>query len=540
MIGAAAEAAGIGRIRIIPFPITEPDLWDDYVPPRRGPLPAPLLLLGELQARPPPGARATAPRCSRRPRARWSRASRCARPSGTGATGAAWCRPRSPASSTTSPPGMRSLLVLLLDGLGDRAHPDHGGRTANEAAAHPQPRRPRRARLDRPAAPRSAPAGRRRARSPTGRSSATRRPSSPAARSSRRAATATPRPPARCSPTRPCAPPSGATAPSGSPAAPVPATARTPGPCWRASRGARSAGSTLELRPLVPERGEGVLVVDGRRPRRRHRLGPLLPRPPSRCSAPGRLVPEAAATARAAELWSRATLRALARHPVNAARRRRGRPPLDAVTLKWWGRPREAPTFRARHGLDGVLIAASPFLAGPGGDAWACGSSTAPRATTRPPPCATGSRWRGRPSTRAPPSSSATSRPPTRPATPRTRPSSGARSRPSTRALEGLGDRFADAIVCVTGDHATPTSPEVIHSGDPVPFLLAGPGRARRPRRALRGARLRRGPARAPHRRGRDARAAERRRPAALPGLAPHPGARRPPGFPADVEPLRP
>ena len=30
--------------------------------------------------------------------------------------------------------------------------------------------------------------------------------------------------------------------------------------------------------------------------------------------------------------------------------------------------------------------------------------------------------------------------------------------------------------MCVTGDHATPTSPAVIHSGDPVPFLLAGPG----------------------------------------------------------------
>jgi 2,3-bisphosphoglycerate-independent phosphoglycerate mutase len=35
---------------------------------------------------------------------------------------------------------------------------------------------------------------------------------------------------------------------------------------------------------------------------------------------------------------------------------------------------------------------------------------------------------------------------------------------------------FSEAIVCVTGDHATPASPEVIHSGDPVPFLLAGPG----------------------------------------------------------------
>jgi 2,3-bisphosphoglycerate-independent phosphoglycerate mutase len=32
------------------------------------------------------------------------------------------------------------------------------------------------------------------------------------------------------------------------------------------------------------------------------------------------------------------------------------------------------------------------------------------------------------------------------------------------------------AIVCVTGDHATPASPDVIHSGDPVPLLIAGPG----------------------------------------------------------------
>ena len=40
-----------------------------------------------------------------------------------------------------------------------------------------------------------------------------------------------------------------------------------------------------------------------------------------------------------------------------------------------------------------------------------------------------------------------------------------------------LGDLPIDrAIVCVTGDHATPAFPEVIHSGDPVPLLVAGPG----------------------------------------------------------------
>jgi len=32
------------------------------------------------------------------------------------------------------------------------------------------------------------------------------------------------------------------------------------------------------------------------------------------------------------------------------------------------------------------------------------------------------------------------------------------------------------AIVCITGDHATPAFPDVIHSGDPVPFVVAGPG----------------------------------------------------------------
>ena len=47
--------------------------------------------------------------------------------------------------------------------------------------------------------------------------------------------------------------------------------------------------------------------------------------------------------------------------------------------------------------------------------------------------------------------------------------------------IEILDSAFDDlptdhAIVCVTGDHATPASPDVIHSGDPVPFVIAGPG----------------------------------------------------------------
>ena len=33
MVSAAAEAAGAGLVTVIPFPVTEPELWDDYVPP---------------------------------------------------------------------------------------------------------------------------------------------------------------------------------------------------------------------------------------------------------------------------------------------------------------------------------------------------------------------------------------------------------------------------------------------------------------------------------------------------------------------------
>jgi 2,3-bisphosphoglycerate-independent phosphoglycerate mutase len=47
--------------------------------------------------------------------------------------------------------------------------------------------------------------------------------------------------------------------------------------------------------------------------------------------------------------------------------------------------------------------------------------------------------------------------------------------------IETLDSAFGDlptdrAVVCITGDHATPASPDVIHSGDPVPFVVAGPG----------------------------------------------------------------
>lgn len=368
---------------------------------------------------------------------------------------------------------MRSLLVLLLDGLGDRAHPEHGGRSANEAA-------------DTPALDALAARGSTGLLSPLGPGRA---PSSELAHWAILGY-------------RPAEFPGRAVLEArGHGLDPAPdevlafaalrSTELRGGALWATGRAGDGDGAdarallgslprlalgglTLEVHATRPEDGEGLLVVGGGGDdgvtdsdpffRDRH---PLL--------RPRATVPQAAATARAAELWSRAALRGLARHPVNAARRRDGRRALDAVTLKWWGRPRPAPAFRARHGLDGVMVGASPFLAG-------LAATLGLRFVAAPegadPAAALRDRLeRARAAFNAgatfvfchlkAPDEAGHSKDP-------------ALKRRTIEALDGaLGDlaaRFPDEIVCVTGDHATPTSPEVIHSGDPVPFLLAGPG----------------------------------------------------------------
>src|SRR5439155_18497110 len=67
---------------------------------------------------------------------------------------------------------------------------------------------------------------------------------------------------------------------------------------------------------------------------------------------PQAVVPEAERTARAAEQWSREAMKRLEGGPFNV------------ITLKWWGRPRDVPTFEERHGLRGTFVASSAFLRG--------------------------------------------------------------------------------------------------------------------------------------------------------------------------------
>jgi 2,3-bisphosphoglycerate-independent phosphoglycerate mutase len=176
---------------------------------------------------------------------------------------------------------------------------------------------------------------------------------------------------------------------------------------------------------------------------------------------PRGLTPEAERTARACEEWTREVLRRL-----------RGEA-FPVITLKWFGRPRAVPTFLERHGVTGTFAAESAFLRGL---ALSLGLEAVEARETDDPV----GDLRGRVDL----------------ATRRleagetfvfchqkTTDAAGHTKDPEVKreTIERLDAALADlptdrAIICVTGDHATPASPDVIHSGDPVPLIVAGPG----------------------------------------------------------------
>jgi 2,3-bisphosphoglycerate-independent phosphoglycerate mutase len=176
---------------------------------------------------------------------------------------------------------------------------------------------------------------------------------------------------------------------------------------------------------------------------------------------PQALVPEAERTARAAEEWTRTVIGRLRTERFNV------------ITLKWWGRPRPVPSFEQRHGLRGAFVGESAFLRGLA----RCIGLESIEEPEGDDPAADLRRRLGRIEERleagdefvfvhlkATDAAGHTKDPAVKRAT-----------------IEALDAELASlptgrAIVCVTGDHATPTYPDVIHTGDPVPFLLAGPG----------------------------------------------------------------
>ncbi|MDQ3733583.1 MAG: phosphoglycerate mutase, partial [Actinomycetota bacterium] len=190
---------------------------------------------------------------------------------------------------------------------------------------------------------------------------------------------------------------------------------------------------------------------------------------------PTALTQAAAATADAVTTWTQDIARELGVHPVNTARISRGLLPLNVLTVKWWGRLRPVPSFGARHGLDAALIAASPFLAGL---AHVLGMRFVHIPDRADPGAAYGERIEAAARllhdgaqfvfchSKAVDEAGHTKNPHNRVA---------ALERLDTALHRLDGPEFSGATVLVTGDHATPAVPGLIHSGDPVPFVLAGP-----------------------------------------------------------------
>jgi 2,3-bisphosphoglycerate-independent phosphoglycerate mutase len=167
---------------------------------------------------------------------------------------------------------------------------------------------------------------------------------------------------------------------------------------------------------------------------------------------PQAVVPDAERTARACETWTHEVMRRLDGERFNV------------ITLKWFGRPHPVPSFPERHGLAGTFAAESAFLRG-------LGRCVGLEAVENPhvnvelvhERLDAGDTFVYVHDKRID--------------------QAGHTKDPNVKreAVELLDASLAHlptdrAIVCVTGDHATPAVPDVIHSGDPVPFVVAGPG----------------------------------------------------------------
>jgi 2,3-bisphosphoglycerate-independent phosphoglycerate mutase len=225
------------------------------------------------------------------------------------------------------------------------------------------------------------------------------------------------------------------------------------------SNGITIDGLTFSLEHVW--RGEAILRVAGEEVDERVTDSDAFFRDRHPVLRPQALVPEAGRTARAAEAWSREVMRRLEGERFNV------------ITLKWWGRPRDVPTFEQRHGLRGTFIASSAFLRGLALDVGLA-------AREEPETADAAADLRGRVAlarerldagdsfvfchVKSADAAGHTKDP--------------RQKQAMIETLDtALGELPTDrAIVCLTGDHATPASPDVIHSGDPVPFVVAGPG----------------------------------------------------------------
>ncbi|MBJ7603855.1 MAG: phosphoglycerate mutase [Candidatus Dormibacteraeota bacterium] len=185
---------------------------------------------------------------------------------------------------------------------------------------------------------------------------------------------------------------------------------------------------------------------------------------------------ESAAAAAAAGLaeYLRAARAFLASNEINAVRVRRGLPALDTLTTKWAGARRPLPTFQDRVGMAGALVSSSALYRG-------FARLLAMKSIdviTDPDP---GRDLAGRLAAAADLLQAAAAFVHVHT---KVVDEAGHSRRPDAkrRVLEALDPALAalleppfnGAVVAVTGDHATPSSGGVLHTGDPTPLLVIG------------------------------------------------------------------
>lgn len=163
---------------------------------------------------------------------------------------------------------------------------------------------------------------------------------------------------------------------------------------------------------------------------------------------------------------------ALRDHPVNRARG--ARPPLDVLTTKWSGTRTQLPDFVEQTGVAGAAVTSTRLYRGiarllgmgfrhlpPAADV---GEDLAARLAAAEELIVAGARFVHM-HTKATDDAGHTKEP-------RAKLEVLEAADPGLAGLLDLADR---AVVAVTGDHATPSTGGVLHTGDPTPLVVAGP-----------------------------------------------------------------
>ncbi|MDT7616412.1 MAG: 2,3-bisphosphoglycerate-independent phosphoglycerate mutase [Pseudonocardiales bacterium] len=166
---------------------------------------------------------------------------------------------------------------------------------------------------------------------------------------------------------------------------------------------------------------------------------------------------------------------ALVASPLNAARAERGLPPLDVLTTKWSGVREPIPTFTEQAGVAGAAVTQTRLYRGLAGVLGMAQQHVTPMPDVAADLAARlavadelidrGARF-VHVHTKATDEAGHTKDPYAKRDV----------LEAADRGLAGLAELAGRAVVAVTGDHATPSVDGVLHTGDPTPLVVAGPG----------------------------------------------------------------